>query len=371
MRTIGLVALLFAACGTKHPPITIAIAADGTVRVAGKALSLDQLGSMLAARREAGPKEEVNHAVGVSALPVLVDPAEEAAWAHVSWVITVLAEQEFWRLSFPGGREAPLPVDSGLCPSTDPPDSVALLLRVLVREDGAYAFGSRTTRDVAEIGAWIDEAPRENVACRIGVIRAQPRSRWRDVRAVFDLLRSRGADRIEFHVTFIPTREQRGRSPPPPPRSDRLPARWGGPQAVEYWSRLGRYPEEEELTLEDELAALVDGHREGLGLFPLDSHVALADAARLHAEEMDRMGYFGHFSPVPANRSPSDRLAAQGWPPERAHAELLAKADTAADALAAMLGKPENAKLLADPAFGYAGVARSGDCWVVLLGAGR
>ena len=69
------------------------------------------------------------------------------------------------------------------------------------------------------------------------------------------------------------------------------------------------------------------------------------------------------------NRSPSDRLAKVGWPEERRHAELLAKAATAEEALKAILEKPENAKVLADPAFRYAGVAQSGDCWVVLLGA--
>lgn len=83
---------------------------------------------------------------------------------------------------------------------------------------------------------------------------------------------------------------------------------------------------------------------------------------------MDRLGYFGHFSPVPGNRSPSDRLATQGWPEERRHAELLAKADTAEAAFEALLARPENVKVLADPAFRHAGVARSGDCWVVLLG---
>ena len=84
---------------------------------------------------------------------------------------------------------------------------------------------------------------------------------------------------------------------------------------------------------------------------------------------MDRLGYYGHFSPVPGNHSPSDRLAKFGWPEKRSHAELLAKADSAEAALAAILKNPENGKILADPAFKYAGVAQSGDCWVVLLGA--
>jgi len=203
MRKTGLVALVLAACSDARP-VTIAITADGYVRLDGNAVTLEQLGTALAARREAGPQEQVDHAVGDSAIPVVVDPEDQAAWAHVASVIAVLAERKFWRLSFPGGRAAPLPVDRGVCPISQPPDSVALLLRVLVREDGAYAFGPRSTRDVEEIGKWIDAAPREGTACRIGVIRGQPRARWRNVRAVFDLLRDRGAKRIDFYDDHAP-----------------------------------------------------------------------------------------------------------------------------------------------------------------------
>lgn len=370
MRKIGLVALLLAACGSEPAGITIAITADGYVKLDGKVVTLEELGAMLAARREAGPREQFDHALDVSALPVVVEPEDDAAWAHLGWVIVVLAEQKLWRLSFHGGRDAPLPVDSGVCPISEPPDGVALLLRVLVREDGEYALGSRTTRDVAEIGTWIDAAPREGIACRIGVIRAQPRATWRNVRAVFDLLRGRGAKRIEFHDA-IPPHADRARSPLPPPRSDALPATWGGVSSAAHWSGTGYFEQDEELTLRHALMILVAGHRHRLGLPSFGLDLALEQAARLHADEMDRLGYFGHFSPVPGNRSPSDRLAKQGWPEERRHAELLAKADTAEAAFEAFLAKPENAKILADPAFKYAGVARSGDCWVVLLGAER
>jgi uncharacterized protein YkwD len=367
MRKIGLVALLLAACGDPDR-LAIAIAADGYVKLDGEPVTLDELARRLAARREAGPREQFEHAADASALSVMIDPADDAPWAQVGWLMVVLAEQKFWRLSFPGGRDAPLPVDSGVCPISDPPDSAALLLRLLVREDGAYAFGSRTTRDVEEVGAWIDAAPREGIACRIGVIRGQPRAPWRNVRAAFDLLRGRGAGRIEFDAG-IPPREARARSPLPPPRSEPLPASWGGASAVAYWSGTGYFERDETFTSEGDLDALVEGHRLRLGLPRLEFDKTLDQAARLHADEMDRMGYFGHFSPVPANRAPGDRLAKQGWPEERRHAELLAKAETAPAAFAALLAKPENARVLADLAFRYAGVARSGDCWVVLLGA--
>jgi uncharacterized protein YkwD len=188
------------------------------------------------------------------------------------------------------------------------------------------------------------------------------------VRAVFDLLHGRGAKRIEFHEA-IPPRADRALSPLPPPRADALAATWGGVSSVAYWSETGYFEQEEELTLVDALKILLEAHRRRIGLPGFGLDPALGKAARLHADEMARLGYFGHFSPVPGNRSPGDRLAKQGRPEERRHAELLAKADTAEAAFEAILAKPENAKILADPAFKYAGVARSGDCWVVLLGA--
>ena len=102
------------------------------------------------------------------------------------------------------------------------------------------------------------------------------------------------------------------------------------------------------------------------------SHPRSAErGGKAHADEMDRMGYFGHFSPVPGNHSPSDRLARFGWPEERRSRRAAREGKTADEAFDAILAKPENAAILADPAFKYAGVAQSGDCWVVLLGAER
>jgi uncharacterized protein YkwD len=120
---------------------------------------------------------------------------------------------------------------------------------------------------------------------------------------------------------------------------------------------------------DDGLFALLDSRRADLGLHGFAPKEALRQTAKAHAEEMDRMGYYGHFSPVPGSRSPSDRLAKVGWPEERRHAELLAKAPTAEEAFEAIVSNRENVAILADAAFKYAGVAQSGDCWVVLLGA--
>lgn len=372
MRKIALALVLLAACGRseKPPGVTIAITADGFVRVEGKAVTLDELGTWLAARREAGPREQVDHAIGVSALPVVIDPEDDAAWIHVAWVMTILAEEKFWRLTLPGGREAPLPVDSGIMPILPPPEGVALLVRVQILETGDYRLGLRSTRDLEKTGAWIDRAPRDGFLCRMGVIHAQPRVPWQRVRAVVDLLRGHGLKRIEF-AGDVPSRDERERSPLPVPPPAPPPEAWRGFVSVAYWSEPEWFegPLDEPLRKEDGLLAWVGDHRLGLGLSALVVEEALCVPARSHAEEMHRMNYLGHFSPVPGSHSPGDRLAKAGWPEERRHAELLAKAESAEAAIRAILAEPENVKILADPAFKYAGVAQSGDCWVVLLGA--
>jgi hypothetical protein len=79
---------------------------------------------------------------------------------------------------------------------------------------------------------------------------------------------------------------------------------------------------------------------------------------------MARLGYYGHFSPVPANRSPDDRVRNAGWDGGRAYKELLAQADSADAAF-----RSWEAKDLLDRSFTVAGVGRNGRYFVLLLGA--
>jgi hypothetical protein len=386
MRKIGLVALFLVACGRKHADLTIAITADGYVRLDGKEVTLDELGTALAARRRAGPLDEVASRGKASSLPVRLDVEDDALWTHVGWVMDTLTEQRFWRLSLPGGRDAPQPVDAAIECNTGP-DGVALLARVLVLEDGRYVLGDHATSDVREIGKWMDSAPGDRIMCRIARIAGEPRVTWRLVRPVFDALRREGFKRIDL-PSANPARDIRAMSPLPRPEARRgpFPWSWSWLRVVRYWSALDAYEGEFDwdppVSADEELAALLDEHRSGLALPDFAWDARLCAAAVLHVEEMNRLGYCSHFSPVPGNRSPGDRLAKQGWPKERRYVELLAKADTAQAALDAILANAESAAYLADPAFKCAGVAESGDysqfrrdssahCWVVLLGADR
>ena len=64
--------------------------------------------------------------------------------------------------------------------------------------------------------------------------------------------------------------------------------------------------------LEERLHTLTDLERARVGLQPLRHHEVLAQAARHHAEEMARLGYFSHVSPTPGRTQPVDRVAAVG-----------------------------------------------------------
>jgi uncharacterized protein YkwD len=118
-----------------------------------------------------------------------------------------------------------------------------------------------------------------------------------------------------------------------------------------------------------DLADLLDAYRRDAGVATLSGDPALTRAAEAHAAEMERLGYYGHFSPVPGHRTPDDRLARQGWPADRRYSELLVLAGTPQAALASWKAKPAYERALLDPGFSVFGVARRGRIWVLLLGA--
>ncbi|MHC4974536.1 MAG: CAP domain-containing protein [Planctomycetota bacterium] len=119
-----------------------------------------------------------------------------------------------------------------------------------------------------------------------------------------------------------------------------------------------------------DLVDLLDEYRRAAGVAALSKDPVLTRTAEGHAAEMARLGYYGHFSPVPDRRSPDDRLAQEGWPADRPYFELLARADTKEAALASWKAKPAYDRALLDPAYTLVGVAHRGPIWVLLLGKG-
>ncbi|MBI4614816.1 MAG: CAP domain-containing protein [Planctomycetes bacterium] len=112
------------------------------------------------------------------------------------------------------------------------------------------------------------------------------------------------------------------------------------------------------------LDALLE-YRAAAGLPLLVLEPRLAAAARAHAAEMGELAYFGHHSPTPGRRRPSDRVAAESYAWVRV-GEVLAKGDGPAEGiLEAWWESPGHHRVLLDPEPSEIGVAKVGEFWVV------
>lgn len=58
---------------------------------------------------------------------------------------------------------------------------------------------------------------------------------------------------------------------------------------------------------------VLNRYRRVLGLQPFEVEERMNAASRKHSQEMVDLGYFGHISPVPRNRGPSDRVRLEGY----------------------------------------------------------
>jgi uncharacterized protein YkwD len=61
-------------------------------------------------------------------------------------------------------------------------------------------------------------------------------------------------------------------------------------------------------------ARRVNAYRELLGLLPYEFDARLIQSARRHSKEMQDLWYFGHYSPIEAERLPETRMARAGYP---------------------------------------------------------
>lgn len=104
---------------------------------------------------------------------------------------------------------------------------------------------------------------------------------------------------------------------------------------------------------EAEMLALVNAERERAGLAPLDADERLATVARSHADEMFRLGYFAHQSPVTGEVV--DRLdhAGLAW---IVTGENLALAQDVEEAHVGLMDSPGHRANILNPAFTRVGI---------------
>ena len=85
---------------------------------------------------------------------------------------------------------------------------------------------------------------------------------------------------------------------------------------VDHCERVLRYNRRIRTTATSDERRVVDltnEYRMQLGLKPMAISEPLTQAARKHSQEMQRLGYFAHDSPTPANRSPGQRCENEGY----------------------------------------------------------
>ncbi len=108
---------------------------------------------------------------------------------------------------------------------------------------------------------------------------------------------------------------------------------------------------------------LMFGHR------PLAVDVRVTVAARGHAQEMSKLGYFSHFSPTPGRKTPGERMLLAGYQQGAGeNIALIDGAQAAHDAWARSSGHHRN---LLNPDHTEAGVGNDGRYWVQNFGRGE
>lgn len=118
---------------------------------------------------------------------------------------------------------------------------------------------------------------------------------------------------------------------------------------------------EAEPSIAREIVRWTNVERLARGLGPLEWSHILARAAHAHSEEMVRMGYFSHVSPVPSRRTPMMRVRAAGLRAQSLFVgENIARGTWSAadsrDVIRVWMESPGHRENLLRPNFSYIGV---------------
>jgi uncharacterized protein YkwD len=117
-------------------------------------------------------------------------------------------------------------------------------------------------------------------------------------------------------------------------------------------------------------AQFVNAYREYLGILPYELDPRLVDAARTHTQEMVSLKYFAHESPVPANKTPWDRIKIAGY--KGGSGENIAKGTSTGDGAFWMwFDSPPHHQNMASLTHTGLGVGNQGATWTQDMGAGK
>lgn len=143
-------------------------------------------------------------------------------------------------------------------------------------------------------------------------------------------------------------------------------------QELEEWRAIEAYnavAEKRVDAVEREQLRVTNEYRAMFRHRPLALNLKLHAAARGHAEEMSKLGYFAHMSPTPGRRTPYDRMKLAGY--DFGSSENIALNDSAVSAHNAWCHSSGHHRNLLNPAHREFGIGATGRCWVQNFGQGR
>ncbi len=120
---------------------------------------------------------------------------------------------------------------------------------------------------------------------------------------------------------------------------------------------------------EQSQVSITNGYRLMMGRRILAVNPKIHKAARGHAEEMGSLGYFGHFSPNPAHKTPFQRMSLEGY--SYGVSENLAATPSAAGAHHRWLRSSGHHRNILMPSHVEFAVGNSGRLWVQNFGVGQ
>ena len=137
------------------------------------------------------------------------------------------------------------------------------------------------------------------------------------------------------------------------------------------WQRIEAFDDAKASLMSDaerQQVRVTNEYRRMFGHRPLAVNPKLLEAARGHSEEMSRLGYFGHFSPVAGRRTPFDRMRLAGY--AAGVGENCAINDSAVSAHDAWLHSSGHHRNLLSPGHTEFAVGNAGRYWTQNFGRG-
>lgn len=120
-----------------------------------------------------------------------------------------------------------------------------------------------------------------------------------------------------------------------------------------------------------EFAAILNGRRVAVGIRPLLLAEKLSEAAAEHSEEMIKLGYFAHESPVEKNKSPWDRARNAQFDGNAAGENIFAGSEAPGSAFGGWWGSDGHRIIMFGDGITCQGVGRRGGHWTMMTGSFR